>query len=56
MGYIIYPIRDLLEATFTIIPPLGMKMDIALCVVGGIACTIWIGLMLKYEKQEVSNR
>ena len=56
MGYILYPIRDLLEATFTIIPVLGNNMNIMLCVVGAIAGAIWIGMMLKYEGKEVNNR
>lgn len=56
MGYILFPIRDLLESTFTIIPPVGDKMNLALMIIGGISCAIWIGLMLKYEKTEVSNR
>lgn len=56
MGYIVYPIRDLIEFTFTIIPPLGNNMNTFLCVVGGVATAVWIGLMLKYEGQEVPNR
>ncbi|MGE0635286.1 MAG: hypothetical protein AB7G44_00695 [Bacteroidia bacterium] len=56
MGYLLYPTRDLIEATFPLMPALGNSMNYALMAVGGVACAIWIGLMLKYEKQEVPNR
>lgn len=56
MDYILLPLADFIESTFTILPILGNNMNTLLCVVGGVATTVWIGLMLKYEKQEVPNR
>jgi hypothetical protein len=56
MGYILYPIADLLEASFTIIPSIAESVNLLLMVVGSIATIGWIGLMMKYEKTEVPNR
>ncbi len=56
MGYILYPIGNLIEASFAIVTGLGNNMNTLLCVVGAIAGAIWIGLMIKYEKTEVPNR
>jgi hypothetical protein len=56
MGYLFNPTAKLIEATFPLMPALGNGMNYALMAVGGVACAIWIGLMLKYEKQEVPNR
>jgi hypothetical protein len=56
MGYLFNPTAKLIEATFPLMPALGNGMNYALMAVGAVACTIWIGLMLKYEKQEVPNR
>jgi len=56
MGYILYPIRDIFEATFTVMPKIGDGMNLFLMIMGSVACAIWIGLMLKYEKTEVPNR
>lgn len=56
MGYILYPIRDIFEATFKVMPAIGDVMNLGLMIVGSVACAIWIGFMVKYEKQEVSNR
>jgi len=56
MGYLINPTRELIEATFPIVAGLNNIMNVALIVVGVVAGAIWIGLMLKYEGQEVSNR
>lgn len=56
MGYLIFPIRDLFEASFTVVPKIADSTNLFLMVMGGVACAIWIGLMLKYEGQEVNNR
>ncbi len=56
MGYLFNPTAKLIEATFPIVSGLGNGMNYSLMAVGAVACAIWIGLMLKYEKQEVPNR
>lgn len=56
MDYIINPTRELIEATFPIVPSIGETMNLGLMIIGGIATVIWIGFMLKYEKTEVPNR
>ncbi len=56
MGYILFPIRDLFEASFTYMPKIGDTMNLALMIMGAVSGAIWIGLMLKYEGKEVNNR
>jgi hypothetical protein len=56
MGYLFNPTAKLIEATFPIVAGLENNMNFALMAIGGVACIIWIGLMLKYEKLEVPNR
>lgn len=56
MGYLFNPTAKIIESTFPLIAGLENNLNYALMAVGGVACAIWIGLMLKYEKLEVPNR
>jgi hypothetical protein len=56
MDYFFNPTAKLIEASFPLIIDLGNNFNYAMMAIGGICCAIWIGLMLKYEKQEVPNR
>ena len=56
MGYLINPIKDLFEFTFSIIPSIGNNGNAVIISLAAIAGIIWIRLMMKYEKKEVPNR
>ena len=55
MNWLVYPIKNLLEWTFTFIPDVGGPMNLVLMFVIGMALLVWTALMFKFQKDEVPN-
>lgn len=55
MGWLVYPIRDLLEWSFGILETLGMGFNYALIALISFGTLVWLALMFKYQKDEIPN-
>jgi len=56
MDYLFRPLGKLIEATFPLIKNSGPSFNILMMIIAFIASCIWVGLMAKYQKDEVPNR
>lgn len=55
MDWLVYPIRDLLEWTFSFIPALGEPINNSIIALISFGIVVWVALMFKYQKDEISN-
>lgn len=55
MGWLLYPLQDLFEWTFGFIPALGPLINNSIIALISFGIVVWIALMFRYQKDEVSN-
>lgn len=55
MGWLVYPLRDLFEWTFSFIPGMGDMINNSIIALITFGIFVWVALMFRYQKDEVSN-
>ena len=56
MDYLFRPLGKIFEATFPLVKAVGPSFNLFMLGAAFIAGCIWVGLMVKYQKDEVPNR